>query len=205
MNGQKNGFVDKKSVFYSFFTIKELGHLEKDRTHKCLTSLKVEVIDFDETEKNLRKIKKRNSRSSCDAVKFVIDKENAEIHLIETKSILNFDKDPKIKSWKDRIKKIDSFKFYKKIADSLDTMSDIIEHKNMALKKDEKNDYYKAPKFPIFLVDLDKRTEIEDSFKFTLDFLSLENELYKVKENDSQNLQEAKLAFCGHLDEVYED
>jgi len=51
------------------------------------------------------------------------------------------------------------------------------------------------------LVDIDK--DSEEAFKFTLEFLSLKNELEKVENNPANNLQEAKLSFCGNFDEKY--
>lgn len=209
----KRTLTDAKKPKY-FFEEKRLGELEDKKSNsECLKKLKLKVIYFDETErrvqidetiKELRKSRKEiNTKSSCDAIKFVVEKKTAEILFIETKSIINFDKDKTIKSWDDRMKKIEGFKFYKKVADSLSTMSDIVEHKNMNLSEIEKQHYYDTPKYPILLVDIDKETEIEESFKFTLDFLALENELYKVEKDKPQKLEDAKLSYCGNFDERY--
>lgn len=184
-----------------FFVEKKLGNLEKDKKNECLTSLELKVIDFDKTEKELSK--HRRTRKSCDAIKFVINREPEEIHFIEMKSIVNFNKDKKIKSWEDRIKKIENFKFYKKITDSIQTMTDVIENKKMDLNNLVKKSYYDTKKYPILLVDIDKEKEYEESFKFTLDFLALKNELYKIDIKNSQNIEPARLSYCGGFDKKY--
>jgi len=189
-----------KNCNHKFFTEKIIGDLEKDKNLLCFKKLNLMVIDFDETEIKLRPEKSR-SKKSCDAVKFVTNKDRTEIHFIEMKSILNFEKDNKIKSGNDRRSKIEKFEFYKKIRDSLLIMSEVIEHKNIKLNPIEIELYYKIAKFPILLVDIDK--DSEEGFKFTLEFLSFKTELEKVGKNDAHNLQEAKLAYCGNFDEKY--
>jgi len=188
------------------FIEKKLGDLEdSQKGSKCHQKLRLKVIAFDETLKKLHTgIPNSNRKSSCDAVVFLTKRKDAEIHFIEIKSILNFKNDTKnIKSWEDKVKKIENFKFYKKVADSLQTMNDIIDHKNMCISSNDKEEYLLIPKIPILLVDIDKDTEYEESFTFTLDFLALETELYKVADNKRLNLQPARLAFCGNFDEKY--
>ena len=195
-NGKNNGLTDTKGVFYPFFTTKTLGELEKKSV--CLKKLTVKVIDFDKTEETLR-LSGSDTRKSCDAVKILIEK--GEIHFIEMKSILNLKKDRKIKSGDDFRQKIKDFEFYKKIRDSLLIMAEIINHKKMKLTGKERELYYSIPKQPIFLTDVHKNSK--EGFNFTLDFLSLENELKKVGKNDAHSLKEAKLAFCEVFDSDY--
>lgn len=210
INGTKNYINTKETIIINkitgeeieniFFTEKSLGSLEKDKDLICFRKLTVKVIDFDETEKKLRKGKTR-SRKSCDAIKFVSNTNKAEIHFIELKSIKNLEKDTSIKTGEDRRKKIENFKLYKKIRDSILIMSEVIEHKNMKLTTFDIENYYKTLKQPIVLVDINK--DSQEGFKFTLEFLAIKNELDKIGKNDAHNLQEAKLAHCDDFDEKY--
>ncbi len=203
INTAKRKIINKKTgeeIENVFFTEKSLGDLEKDENLTCFTQLKVKVIDFDKTEERLRENKVR-SRKSCDAIKFKTDTNKPEIHFIELKSIKNIDKDTSVKTSEDRINKIRSFKFDKKIRDSIMIMSEVIEHKNMKLTTDDIENYYSTPKQPILLLDINK--DGQDGFKFTLEFLSIRNELTKIGKNDAHNLLDAKPAYCGNFDEKY--
>jgi len=80
-------------------------------------------------------------------------------------------------------------------------MSNLVYKSNMELNGEEIETYFKIPKQPIFLTDIDRNTEPNKALSLSLTKLALEKEVAKVGTNTSENLLEAKYLFCEDLDE----
>ena len=196
----------KKGEEKKWFEMSTIGKLD----NSCCTNSKIDVIDFDKAEEIHREKCGSTSLKSCDALKFLIDKER--IDFIEMKSSMNIFKNPKIDTSEKLQKQIDKFDFTAKISDSLHILTAISNQAEINLSGKERKLIKKIPKQAILLTDLNFEENVINTIAFTLDFLAnmstnikdlLQDEINKLGEDNINNLLQPKLMNCNEIEAFY--
>lgn len=196
-----------------FFEFKSLSQLDKS----CCVNATTKVIDYDKTKEVLSNVTQISQPKSADALK--IFPQYSRIDFIELKGFekfihynkSGFNQDEKVTN------QIIKFRLTEKIRDSLFVLYLLTKSRDFDCSKDEADQYQKASKNYIIVVDIDLyQNPIRDRL-MTLSFLSedpsnikakivseLTSAVNKIPMSDLDNLEKPMLFSCNAIDRYYE-
>jgi hypothetical protein len=196
-----------------FFEFKSLSQLDKS----CCTNATTEVIDYDKTKEVLSKAMQINQPKSADALK--IFPQLNRIDFIELKGFEKFIQynSSSNNSDKNVTNQISKFRLSDKIKDSLFILYLLTKNREFRCSHKETEQYQRASKNYIIVVDIDLyQSPIKDRL-MTLSFLSedpsnikakivseLTNAVNSIPMSDLDNLEKPKLLSCNTIDRYYE-
>ncbi|MCX7089225.1 MAG: hypothetical protein NTV00_14380 [Methylococcales bacterium] len=196
-----------------FFYFMPIGQLEKS----CCSNSKLEVIDFDKTKEILSNITKLQQPKSADALKILPLLDRIDfIELKGFKKFIQYNQDkPDID--KEISYQVEKFGLTEKIRDSLFVLTLLTKLKEFECKKSEREQYQKATKNYIIVVDIDLyQNPIKDRL-ITLAFLSeatiniksrildeLSQSVDRILISSLENLQKPMIISCKNIDSYYQ-